>query len=178
MPSPKPNDWTITFHNQRHKVLSMRMTITFLLHIFNANNFIPILDRKNTENTQICHTILQISLDYVFMCFRYKWIEKRWKTSKVCRIGRISPPTFRKCQNWSLEIYFWRKVNNIPPGIKKWHLWSLEYNFQHLAKLTLELSKLAISVPVFSNLANKHFKSLWNYNLERMVPWMNFGDLA
>jgi hypothetical protein len=36
----------------------------------NTHHFIPILDHKNTENTQICHKIQQISMDCFFFLFQ------------------------------------------------------------------------------------------------------------
>ena len=47
-------------------------------HIFSSN-----FRNKTTKNTQIDHNMLQISLDCVFMCFRYKRIENKAKTDKT-----------------------------------------------------------------------------------------------
>lgn len=49
----------------------------------NTHHFVPILDRKNTENDQIYQIILQISLVCVFVYFRYKRMENKAKVSKM-----------------------------------------------------------------------------------------------
>ena len=74
-------------------------------------------------------------MESVFICLRYKRTENRRKLSKVWWIGRNSPWTFRKWQNWSLVEYFGWKVNIGPWEFIKCHNWPLGGKFEGFVKI-------------------------------------------
>lgn len=108
-------------------------------------------------------------MECVFICFRYKRVENRWKMSKVYTFGRISPWTFKNCQKWSLEEIFWRKVNNSPLGIKEWQILPLKFKIAKMAKRVPQVSNLSESSPGHLNFGNYSTMVLDKWNMASLV---------
>lgn len=162
-----------------HKTITFIINPTYPIDKYvNTHHFVPILDCKNTKNNQICLIILQISLDCVFMCFRYKRIENRWKMSKVWWIGRISPWIIRKWQIWSLVEYFWNKSQYWSLGIQKLSQIALWWKVWGNCKISPSSFKFGKNSPWNIKKWKIAIMFLWLFKLGIIHRWTNFGKLA
>lgn len=75
-----------------------------------------------------------------------------WKVWEICS---FSPSSFKKWQEWSLEVQIWKINNKGPWKITKWQKFTLRIKrFEEFTSLVPTLWNMAVLVPRHSNVEN------------------------